>query len=129
MLTGIWLKKSLTPVQYCLWQFRLMMSEVAQGVRICKGSYRQFGLYQRVRAIFIWPWNENAWTKQKEQLNGNRAIWLVYWTDTKARGFWLVKRKLGWKNLMPKNFLEIKQYFAFTSYCNTIGQSNNAFSI
>ena len=30
---------------------------------------------------------------------------------------------------MPENFLEINQYFALTSYCNTIGQSNNAFSI
>ena len=33
------------------------------------------------------------------------------------------------KNFMPENFLEINQYFALTSYCNTIGQSNNAFSI
>ena len=30
---------------------------------------------------------------------------------------------------MPENFLEINWYFALTSYCNTIGQSNNAFSI
>ena len=30
---------------------------------------------------------------------------------------------------MPENFLEINRYFALTSYCNTIGQSNNAFSI
>ena len=51
------------------------------------------------RAIFVWPWNENARTKQKQQTNGNRAIWLVYRTDTNARGFWLVKRTLGWKNL------------------------------
>ena len=66
--------------------------------------------------------------KQKQQTNGNRAIWLVYWTDTNARGFWLVKRTLGWKNVMPKNFLEINRYFALTSYSNTIGQSNNAVS-
>ena len=33
------------------------------------------------------------------------------------------------KNFMPENFLEINQYFALTSYCNTIGQSNNDFSI
>ena len=81
------------------------------------------------RAIFVRPWNENARTKQKQQTNGNRAIWLVYRTDTNARGFWLVKRTLGWKNFMPENFLEINRYFALTSYCNTIGQSNNAFSI
>ena len=79
--------------------------------------------------IFVWPWNENARTKQKQQTNGNRAIWLVYRTDTNARGLWLVKRTLGWKNFMPENFLEINRYFALTSYCNTIGQSNNAFSI
>ena len=53
-----------------------------------------------VRAIFVWPWNENAETKQ--QTNENRAIWLVYRTDTNARGFWLVKRTLGWKNFMPE---------------------------
>ena len=59
----------------------------------------------------------------------NRTIWLVYGTGTNARGFWLVKRMLGWKIFMPENFLEINRYFALTSYCNTIGQSNNAFSI
>ena len=73
------------------------------------------------RAIFVWPWNENAWKKQKQQTNGNRAIWLVYRTDTEARGFWLFKRTLGWKNFMPENFLEISRYFALTSYRNTIG--------
>lgn len=46
-----------------------------------------------------------------------------------ARGFWLVKRMLGWKNFMPKNFLENNQYFALRSCCNTIGQLNNSFSI
>ena len=75
------------------------------------------------------PWNENAQAKRKQQTNGNRVIWLVYRTDTNSRCFWLVKRTLGWKSFMPDNFLEINQYFALTSYCNTIGQSNNAFSI
>ena len=64
----------------------------------------------QVRAIFVWPWNENARTIQKQQTNGNRAIWLVYRTDTNARGFWLVKRTLGWKNFMPENFQEINRY-------------------
>ena len=73
--------------------------------------------------------SENARTKQKQQTTANRAIWLVYRADTNARGFWLVKRTLGWKNFMPENFLEINRYFALTSYCNTIGQSNNVFSI
>ena len=81
------------------------------------------------RAIFVSPWNERGRTKQKQQTNGNRAIWLVYRTDTSALGYWLVKRTLGWKNFMPENFLEINRYFASTSYCNKNGQSNNAFSI
>ena len=54
------------------------------------------------RANFVWPWNENARTKQKEQKNGNRGIWLVYRTDTNAPGFWLVKRTLGCKKFMPE---------------------------
>ena len=33
------------------------------------------------------------------------------------------------KTFMPENLLEINQYFALMSYCNMIGQSNNAFSI
>ena len=55
-----------------------------------------------IREIFVWPWNENARTKQKQQTKGNRANWLVYRTDTNARRFWLVKRKLGWKNFVPE---------------------------
>ena len=50
----------------------------------------------------------------KRQTNGNRAIWLVYRKDTNARGFWLVKRKFGWKIFTNENF----RYFALTSYCN-----------
>ena len=80
------------------------------------------------RAIFAWPWNENSRTKQKQQTNDNRAIWLVYRTGTKKRGFWLVKGTLWWKYFMPENFPEIKRYFALTSYCNRIGKPNNAFS-
>ena len=81
------------------------------------------------RAIFLWPWNKNARTKQKQEKNLNRAIWLVYRTDTNALGFWLIKRTQGWKYSMPEIFLEINRYFALTLYCNTIGQTNNAFSI
>ena len=69
------------------------------------------------------------WKRANKTETTNRAIWLVYRTDTKARGFWLFKRTLEWKNVIPENFLEINRYFALTSYCNTIGQLNNAFSI
>ena len=50
--------------------------------------------------------------------NGYKRSWL-----------WLVKRTLGWKKFMSENLLKINRYFALKSYCNTSGQSNNAFSI
>ena len=81
---------------------------------------------QRYRAIFTWRWNENVRTKQKQQMNTYRVIWVVYRTDTSACGFWLVKRTLRWKNFMSEKFLKINQYRALTSYCNKIGQLNNA---
>ena len=55
--------------------------------------------------IFVWPWNENARIKQKEQTNTNRVIWSAYQSDTNAHGFWLVKWTLWWKNFLSKNFL------------------------
>ena len=83
-----------------------------------------------IRAIFVWHWNENARTKQKQQTNGNSLIdWFIERIQTRVAFGWLVKRMLGWKNFLPENFLEINGYFALTLYCNTIGQSNNAFSI
>ena len=111
--------------------FRLFSPFVSKQtpVRFWAHNHLWTSTYSKVREIFVWPWNKNARTKQKQQTNGNRAIWLVYRTHTNARGFWLVERTLGWKNYMPENFLEINRYFALTSYCNTIGQSNNAFSI
>ena len=67
------------------------------------GVYELWGLILQInRAIFVWPWSENAQTKQKQHRNENKAIWLVYRTDTNAPGFWLVKRTLGWKNFMPE---------------------------
>ena len=59
-------------------------------------------LLRYIRAIFMWLWNENAPTKQKQESNGIRAIWLVYQIDTNVHGFWLVNRTLGWKNFMPQ---------------------------
>ena len=81
------------------------------------------------RAIFVWPWNENARTKQKQQTKGQsdliglsqgykRAWLLVGLANTRVK-----------KTSCPRNFLEINRYFSLTSYCNTIGQSNNAFSM
>ena len=52
-------------------------------------------------------------TKQKQRINRNRAIWLVYRTDTNARGLSLVKRTLGWKNLRAENFLKNQSILRF----------------
>ena len=108
-----------------LWSF----VKFSQCIHIWKSIETSLENLYKDRAIFVWPWNENVQTKQKQQTNGNRAIWLIYQTDTNTCGFSLVKQTVGWKNFMPENFLEIKWYFALTSYCNTIGQLNNAFSI
>ena len=64
-------------------------------------SFKQQNLNDR--AIFVWPWNENGRTKQKQQTYGNRAIWLVYLKDTNARGFfgWLNERS-GEKTSCPR---------------------------
>ena len=59
-------------------------------------------LLRYIRAIFIWLWNENTPTKQKQETNGIRAVWVVYQIDTNVHGFWLVNRTLGWKNFMPQ---------------------------
>ena len=69
------------------------------------------------RAIFAWPWNENARTKQ----------------NSRERFDWFIERIqtcLAFGCARDQNYLgqRINRYFAFTSY-NTVGQSNNAFSI
>ena len=69
-----------------------------------------------VRAIFVWPWSENAQIK--------RFDWFIERIQTHLAFGWLSERSAE-KTSCPKNFLEI----SLTSYYNTIGQSNNAFSI
>ena len=53
-----------------------------------------------------------------------RFDWFIERIQTHLAFGWLSERS-GKQISCPKNFLEI----ALTSYCNTIGQSNNAFSI
>ena len=69
------------------------------------------------RAIFAWPWNENARTKPNSR---ERFDWFIERIQTRVAFGWLPENYLGQR---------INRYFAFTSYCNTVGQSNNAFSI
>ena len=71
--------------------------------------------------------------RNKKRTEIDRFHRFIEWIQTRVALVGVIKRRLGWKNLMPENFLEINRYFALTSYyakrCNTIGQSNNAFSI
>ena len=88
-------------------------------------QYHRWLISSRHRVIerFLFDLEMKTREQNKQQSNGNRAIRLVYRTDTNARGFWLIKRTLRWKNFMPVKFLRRNRYFALTSYCNTIGQS------
>ena len=51
-------------------------------------------MFWAVGAIFVWPENRNNKLKETERFD-----WFCR-TDTNARGFWLVKRTLSWKNFM-----------------------------
>ena len=68
--------------------------------------------------------------KTREQNRNNKRTeierfdWCIERIQTHLAFGWLGERS-GKQTSCPKNFLEI----ALTSYCNTIGQSNNAFSI
>ena len=68
--------------------------------------------------------------KTREQNENNKRTeikrfdWCIERIQTHQAFGWLSER-LAKKTSCPKNFLEI----ALTSYCNTIGQLNNAFSI
>ena len=85
------------------------------------------------RAIFAWPlkWkraNKTEKKKQNKRTEIERFDWFIERIQTRVAFGWLSERSAE-KTSCPKNFLELNQYFALTSYCNTIGQSNNAFSI
>ena len=92
------------------------MSQIKQEIVVkLKGlSHGRLALFFINKAIFVWPWNENA----RKNRNNKR-------TETE-RFDWFIKRI---QTRVAENFLEINRYFAMTSYGNTIDQSNNAFSI
>ena len=72
--------------------------------------------------------------KTREQNRNNNRMeierfdWFIERIQTLMAFGWLSESS-GEKNFMPENFLEINRCFALTSYCHTIGQSINAFSI
>ena len=62
--------------------------------------------------------------KNNKRTEIKRFDWCIERIQTHLAFGWLSERAAE-KTSCPKNFLEI----ALTSHCNTIGQSNNAFSI
>ena len=50
---------------------------------------------------------------KKKQRNRNRAIWLVYRTDTNAWGFWLVKRTLWWTKIHARELSRNQSIVSF----------------
>ena len=57
-----------------------------------------------------------------------RFDWFIERIQTRVAFGWISERS-GEKMSCLKNFVEINRYFALTSYCKTIGQSNNVLSI
>ena len=66
--------------------------------------------------------------RNNKQTEIERFDWFIERLQTRVAFGWL-SECWGEKNFMPEKFLEINRYFALASYCNTIGQSNKAFSI
>ena len=72
--------------------------------------------------------------KTREQNRNNklteieRLDWFVERIQKRV-AFGSLSERSGEKTSCPKNFVEINLHFALTSYCNTIGKSNNTFSI
>ena len=87
-------------------------------------------IYSLFRAIFVWPWNEHTRKKQNNKRKEiERFDWFIERIQTGMAFGWLRKRSGEIKTFMLENFPEINWYFALTSYCNTIGQSNNVVCI
>ena len=72
-------------------------------------------------------WKRANKTENNKPTEIERFDWFIQRIQTRV--VFDCQRTLGWKTFMPENFLEINRYFALTPYCNTVGQSNNAFPI
>ena len=90
--------------------------------------------HSEVRQIFMERFSCDLEMKTREQNRNNKRAgmeqfdWFIERIQTRVAFRWLSERA-GEKTSCPKNFLEINRFFALTSYCNTIGQSNTAISI
>ena len=72
--------------------------------------------------------NKREQNRKNKRTQIERFDWFVERKRTRVAFCWLREHSVE-KTSRPKNFLEINRYFTLTSYCNTIGQSNNALSI
>ena len=61
----------------------------------------------------------------EQNRNNKRTKELIQRIQTRLAFGWLSKRSGENNSVMSEKFLEIKRYFALTSYCKTIAQSNN----
>ena len=66
--------------------------------------------------------------RNKKRAEIERFDWFIERIQMRV-AFGCLSERSAEKNFMLENFLEINRYLALTSYCNTIGSSNNAFSI
>ena len=59
-----------------------------------------------IRAIFVWPWNENARTKQKQQTNGNSLIdWFIERIQTHVAFGWLSECQYHYQWILRFDFI------------------------
>ena len=95
-------------------------SSLISGRPYHSSRYILMSSFHCARAIFDHEMKTCEQNRNNKQTEIERFVWFIERIQT-----------LGWKNFMPENFLEINRYLALTSYmyCNTIGQSNNAFAI
>ena len=66
---------------------------------------------------------------RKSKRTHRATDWFIERIQMRLAFGWLSERYAEKKTFSQNKFLEINRYFALTSCCNTIGQSNNAFSI
>ena len=75
---------------------------------------------------------ERIQTREHNRKNKRTEIerfdWFIERIQKRAWLFGYISERSGEKTSCPRTS-RINRYFALTSYCNTIGQSNNAFSI
>ena len=90
----------------------------------------KFFVYKCKLSLALERFSYDLEMKTREQNRNNKRTeierfdWCMKRIQTHLGFGWLSERA-GKQTSCPKNFLEI----SLTSYCNTIGQSNNAFSI